>query len=151
MQNSAHFSETPYFSQELQLSAKKFPWKPKINRTWAASYGFEPPEGAVRFFRIPEVKSSFCGLKNKKVYFLTRRNIFRCPKSTGMPECAKPYVLLCLGRPPGGEIRKSCISAQKLHISHFYALFAKSCKIHEPNHDKWQEVSSRKNRLRSFR
>ena len=65
----------------------------------------------MRNFMIPEAKMHFGFRKVKKVEFLTRRNLFRGPKSAGMPECANPYVLQGLGRPPGGEIRKSCINS----------------------------------------
>ena len=66
---------------------------------------------------------------NAKNQFFRAAEHFAASEITKMPERANPYDLQWLGRPPGGEIHKSCTFSQRLHFLHFCALFAKKVKF----------------------
>ena len=85
----------------------------------------------MRGFRIPGARSASRASEMQRIVLLAPRNISLRRKITEMPECANPYDLQGLGRPPGGEIRESSIISQKFHFLDFCALFAKSCELLE--------------------
>ena len=89
----------------------------------------QPSGGGGAGFNIHFAAQRVPRFGNVKYAFLAPRIILLRRKIAEMLECANPYDLQWLGRPPGGEIHKSCTFSQKLHFLHFCALFAKKVKF----------------------